>query len=406
MATDTISTANEDVKDALIRHQIYLLRFSAQVRNYITNLLDATEQDIASKIRDKLKAVKGLNTPADVKRMQNLLQNVMTLRQSAWTASETYLFDQMKALAAAEPIFANGIYSTNSPVVIDLNLPSEVELIAAVDTQMIEGATITNWMQSMASEDLRRIVAAVQKGVVAGDSSSAIARSVLGTTTLDGRDGMTEITRRQIESITRTIIQGVASASREEFFADNADVIDAELFVATLDSRTTAICRALDGKQFLVGEGPQPPLHFNCRSIRVAAFDGEQLGMRPAKASTRQGALDAFTEENDLESVSSRDELPRGTKGQFDTFERKYVRELTGRVPASTSYQEWLTTQTPAFQDEVLGKAKGKLFRDGGLTLDKYVAVSGSELTLPQLAQKYPGAFQAAGLDPNKYIKS
>jgi len=406
MATATLDTANEQVRDALIRHQIYLLRFSAQVRNYITGILDATEQDIAAKIRDKLRTATGLNTPSDVVRMRRLLGQVAEIRQNAWRASENWLFDQMKQLAQAEPVFANGIYSEASPVVLDLQLPAAADLASNVATQDIEGNTLTKWMTQMATDDLRRINAAVTKGMISGDASDVIARSVLGTTKLGGADGMTEITRRQVEAITRTIVQAIASNAREEFFNDNSDVIDAELFVATLDARTTAICRALDGKQFLVGQGPQPPLHFGCRSIRVAAFDGPVLGMRPAKASTRKGALDAYAEENGLDQIDSRDALPYGTKSAFDKYERDYVASLTGRVPASTSYQEWLTAQKPAFQDEVLGQAKGKLFRDGGLTLDKYVSVSGSELTLSQLAGKYPGAFEKAGLDPLKYIKN
>lgn len=406
MGTDTLDTANEQVRDALIRHQIYLLRFSAQVRNYITGILDATEQDIATKIRDKLKNATGLNTPSDVVRMRKLLDQVASIRQGAWSASENWLFDQMKSLAQAEPVFANGIYSDASPVVLDLEMPSATDLEANVTTQLFEGNTIKDWLSQMATSDLRRINAAVSKGMVAGDSSDTIARAVLGTGALGGTDGMTQITRRQVEAITRTIVQGVASSSREDFFNDNYDIFEAELFVATLDSRTTAICRALDGKQFLVGEGPQPPLHFNCRSIRVAAFDGPLLGMRPAKASTRQGALDAYADKNDLDPVQSRDTLPYGTKGAFDAFERQYVRDLTGRVPSSTTYQEWLTSQTAAFQDEVLGQAKGKLFRDGGLTLDKYVTVSGSEMTLSQLAAKYPDAFEKAGLNPANYIKN
>jgi len=35
-------------------------------------------------------------------------------------------------------------------------------------------------------------------------------------------------------------------------------------YLATLDSRTSAICRSLDGKEFKYGDGPLPPVHFNC----------------------------------------------------------------------------------------------------------------------------------------------
>ena len=132
-------------------------------------------------------------------------------------------------------------------------------------------------------------------------------------------------------------------------------------------------------------------------------MDGEQLGERPAKASTTKQLLREFTEAHKLPKVTSRDDLPRGTKGQYDAFARKRVRELTGRVPSVTTYQTWLKQQSRQFQEDTLGVTKAKLFRDGGLTLDKFVAADGTELTLAQLATKQADAFRAAGLDPGNF---
>ncbi len=46
----------------------------------------------------------------------------------------------------------------------------------------------------------------------------------------------------------------------------------------------------------------------------------------------------------------------------------------------------------------MLGRAKGKLFRAGGLAIDKFTMASGQELTLEQLQAKYPQTFEKAGL--------
>lgn len=397
------TTANEALRDALIRHQIYLLRYSGYVRNQMFALLDKTEQDIATNIRDKLRNSKGLQTPADVVRMQRLLKTIDEIRSAGWTDANTWLVGQMQDLAKQEPVFAAGIFAAESVVTLDLTLPPARQLIAIATQRPFEGAVLRDWAATMEDADLRRIHSQIQLGMVAGEDSAAIARRVIGTGLLDGRDGATEMTRRQIQAITRTAVQAVANGGRDQFFQDNSDVIEAELFVATLDSRTTPICRALDGKRFPVGEGPRPPLHFACRSLRVAAFDGDYAGNRPAKASTRRMLLDEFTGEEGYDAVTTRDDLPHGTKGAFDSFERKRVRELTGQVPAATSYNEWLKTQSKGFQDEILGVTKAKLFRDGGLSLDKYVAANGTELTLPQMAAKYSDAFRKAGLDPSVF---
>ena len=53
-----------------------------------------------------------------------------------------------------------------------------------------------------------------------------------------------------------------------------------------------------------------------------------------------------------------------------------------GQVPAQTTYQDFLKRQTPEFQDEVLGAARGELFRKGGLKLDQFIGSEGETLTL------------------------
>ncbi len=396
-------TANEALRDALIRHQIYLLRYSGFIRNQMVGLLDKVEKDLAEKIRNVLKDRKGLNGPSDVLRMQKLIDAVSNLRRESWDNANSFLTKQMKELAQAEPTFAQGIFQLTSPVVLNVVMPPARQLEAIVTQRPFEGQVLKDWASTMAGDDLRRIHSAIQMGMVAGEDSNTIARRVIGTKALDGTDGVTQLARRQVQAITRTAVQAIANGARDDFFQANVDIIEAELFVATLDSRTTPICRALDGKRFEVGKGPRPPLHFACRSLRVASFSQDYTGERPAKSSTQKELLNEFTEKENLDRVTSRDDLPRGTKGAFDAFERKRVRQLTGQVPAATSYNEWLKTQTHAFQNEIMGVTKAKLFRDGGLSLDKYVAVNGTELTLGQMAAKYSDAFRQAGLDPSVF---
>lgn len=397
-------TANEALLDALLRHQTYLLRYSGYVRNRIWSILDKTEDGLAMLVRDKLRNSTGLNTPVEVRRLEALMAAIEQLRGQAWEETGSWLTDQMEELAYKEPVVLSGIIKTVSPVIVETVLPAPRLLRAIAVSRPFEGRLLKDWAETMRLEDLRKIHSAIQLGMVAGEGSDAIARRVVGTGTLKGTDGVTEMSRRQVTAITRTAVQHVANSARAEFLSDNADIIEAEVYVATLDSRTTMVCRAHDGKQYPVGTGPRPPLHWQCRSLRVAVMGGELLGQRPAKASTTKQLLREFTEEQGLPRITTRDNLPRGTKGAFDEFARKRVREMTGRVPAATSYQTWLERQTKSFQEDTLGVTKAKLFRDGGLKLEKFVAADGSELTLAQLAAKQRDAFLAAGLDPEDFI--
>ena len=397
--------ANQAFFDALLRHQIYLLRFSGSVRKRIEALLNGTEQELAEKIRDRLRNMAGgVDTPAEVRRLETLLGIVENIRTRAWRQIDEVWAEELVGLAGTEPNVLSKIILTTSPVVIDTILPTSQRLRTIATSTPFEGKTLRQWASTIRREDINRIQSAVRQGMIQGETPQQIARLVVGTARLKGRDGVTEITRRNAAAITRTAVNHIANEARTEFFKENSDIVSKERFVATLDSRTTPRCRALDGKIFDLGKGPRPPLHFNCRSLRVAVLDAEALAERPAKASTEQGLLRDFAARQGLDKTPrSRSDLPRGTKGAFDKFARQRVRELTGRVPGDTSYQDWLKRQPAAFQDDVLGKAKGRLFRQGGLRLDQFVNRNGDELTLGDLAKRHADSFRAAGLDPGAF---
>lgn len=396
-------TINEELRDAMVRHQIYLIRYSGYVRNRMTTILNKSEEELAMRIRDKLRELSGLRTPVEWQRLQALQAALTGIRKEAWDEAAKFLSDELLTLAYQEPIQLSAIYQTLLPVVIETVIPNANMLRAIALARPFEGRILKDWAKTMAADDLRRIHSAIQAGMVAGEDSATIARRVVGTGSLKGADGMTEITRKQVQAITRTAVQHIANNARDAFFDQNADLVEEEQFVATLDSRTTPVCRANDGKVFARHKGPRAPLHFSCRSLRIAVVNGTLAGQRPAKPVTEKMLVAEYANLNGMRDVKSRNDFPRGTKGDFDKWSRGRIRELVGPVPASSTYQTWLKGQSSTFQDEVLGATKAKLFRDGDLELDKFVHRSGDELTLKELASKHAEAFKAAGLNPDKY---
>lgn len=390
-------TANEELRDALLRHQTYLLRYSGSLRNRLWNILGRTEEDIEDKIRSRLAGNTGLRTPVEFRRLESLVTAIDKIRAPAWKEATEEMTNELVLLAQHEAITINGIVTVTMPTQIETVLPSARLLRAIATARPFHGAILSEWAADMQADDLRRIHAQIQNGMVAGEDMATIARRVTGL------DGTLEMTRRQIQAIVRTAVMHVSNASRSAWFQENADIVMEERFVATLDSRTTPICRANDGKQFDLGKGPVPPLHFNCRSLRIAAIDGTLLGDRPAKPYVEKELLKEYGNANGLGDIKSRNDLPRGTKGDYDKWKRGRIRELVGPVPAKTTYNEWLKGQSKAFQDDTLGVTKAKLFRDGGLPLDKFVNRQGDELTLNELARKHADAFRAAGLDPGDF---
>lgn len=392
-----MADVNEEWLDAMIRHQIGLLRLSGKIRNDILALLDATEADIARQIRVRL------GKSMSVSAQERLLKVIKAIRSKSWVKSAELWRQEMIDLVKAEPSFLSNSLKTVTPVVLETTLPPVDQLRALVTHHPFEGQTLRQWTKKIERDDIRRIEQQVRIGVVQGDTPAQIARRVVGTAALRGRDGVTEITRRNAQAITRTAVNSFSNAAKRLFYNANSDIFDEEVYVATLDSRTTPICRSLDGKRFPVGEGPIPPLHWNCRSLRVAVIDGEIIGQRPAKASTERMLVSEYATKNSLGRITRRDALPRGHKGNYDTFARGRIRELTGQVDAKVTYQQWLTRQSTEFQVDVLGPTRAKLFRDGNLTLDKFVNRKGDELNLSELARKEKSAFRAAGLDPDDF---
>ncbi len=399
-----VVTANEAFFDAMIRHQIGLLRLSGSIRNDIFKLMDATEKDMADKIRRGLASNKGLTTPADVRRLQTLMKAIKATRLTATSQITELWVRELRELAKAEPFFVDGALKTVVPVVLETVIPSTRLLQSIVTTKPFEGKVMRKWARQFQLGDLNRIEDQIKIGLVQGESSAAIARRVVGTARLKGRNGVTEISRRHAATITRTAVNAISNQAKRAYYLENSELFSKELYVATLDSRTTPICSSLDGKTFPLGEGPIPPLHMNCRSLRIAVINNQVIGERPARAFTQKQLLREFTKKQGIKPVTSRGALPRGTKGPFDTFSRGRMRELTGTIPAKVSYQQWLNRQPAMFQDDVLGKTRGALFRRGDLKLDKFVNRAGDQIPLSQLARIEREAFIAAGLDPADFF--
>lgn len=397
-------TINERFFDALVRHQIGLLRLSSSIRGKVLDLLDQTEGDIAAKIRRRLANHNGLTTPADIRRLTILMKSIRATRLRSWRqVTETWV-EEIIALAKSEPGFTDGALKTVVPVTLDTVLPATAFLEQMVRQHPFQGKVLREWARDIQRADLARIEAQIKIGMIQGEGSPAIARRVVGTARLRGVDGVTEITRRQAAAITRTAVMGISNAARRAFYMANADVFEEELYVATLDSRTTPVCRAYDGQTFPVGRGPLPPLHFNCRSTRVAIINGQVIGQRPARAYTERQLLREFADRHGLKVVTTRGRLPYGFKGLFDEFKMGRIRELTGTIPAKVSYGQWLRRQSATFQDDILGPTRGALFRRGKLSLDKFVNRAGDEIPLSELARLEREAFIAAGLDPEDFI--
>lgn len=175
------------------------------------------------------------------------------------------------------------------------------------------------------------------------------------------------ISRENARALVHTRIQTVAKASRLESFRKNADVLQAVVWLATLDSSTCIVCAARDLKEYTLLDDPPEPI-------------GHSLPWNSGPGAIHRGCRCATS----IKTKSFRalglniDEPPVGQRASSE-----------GPVPASMNFEQFLERKGARFQDEVLGPGRAQLWRDKKLNLEQMLDARGQELTLAELKTKY-----------------
>lgn len=359
-------TANEAILDRNIRHAIYLQRFGGGLVARFIGLLNRTDADLVDLLQKRLAKLldRGFDTgPATTKRLNDVLDEVRALNVDAYKVAGRELTDQLKAFAEYERNWHVETLKTELPVALTVTTPALPLVQAAVLKRPFQGRLLSEWLDGVEAAKAARIRDSIRIGLVEGQTIDQMVRSIRGTRASGYQDGLLEIDRRGAQALVRTAVNHTSNAARDIVFQENDDLIKGVKWVATLDARTTPICQARDGKVFPLTSGPRPPAHIGCRSTVTPVLKSwKELGLNLGDA-------------------------PEGTRASLD-----------GQVPGDLTYGEWLKKQPAAFQDEVLGPARGKLLRQGGLTVDRFVDRAGHEITLDELRKLQPEAFARAGL--------
>jgi len=387
----------------LYRNAIDLNRFS----NGVAKRIARTYNDLILDAVDQLRGIDELSAPSKAARLRAILAQ---LKESlnGWAGSSTILaVEELQGLTLLQsefveeqlrkalpielrnqirsvqisPQFAQSV-ATVDPTALNVvslsddlqaavtGAPTTFQLTAAQGTTITlpNGKVLEKSFRGLAESQADLFAKTVRNGLLTGESTDKLARRLKGRLRF-GQPGslrqmaqaggeVTAVANHQVMAMVRTSINQVANASSQQVYEANQDVTKRYRYVATLDSRTSAICQALDGQEFDYGKGPVPPQHFNCRSTTVPLIDYKGLGIPPPKPGKR--------------------------------------RSSDGLVPANQTYGQWLSDQSKAVKADVLGPEKvpyfNRLARKYGPTkaIRKFVSEDGSELTLDQLKRRYP----------------
>jgi SPP1 gp7 family putative phage head morphogenesis protein len=308
--------------------------------------------------------------PAGARNIVNTVEISPQFAQSVVTTDPT----QINVVTLSDDLFAAAY---GSPQTYSLTA-AQGATITLPNGQVVEKA-----FRGIATSQAEQFSQVVRSGLLSGETTPAIAKRLIGSLqrsedrlrfgepattrgqrraagikeTIAAGGQSTAMADNQILALVRTSINQVANAASQQVYEANQDITQKYRYIATLDSRTSSICRALDGREFEYGKGPMPPQHFNCRSTTVPVIDYKALGFTPP---------------------------PEGKRAS-----------MGGQVPAGTTYGEWLAKQTAETQAEILGAGKvpyfNRLARQYGPkdAIAKLVRDDGSELTLSQLQKRY-----------------
>ena len=394
---------------ALYRNAIDLNRYSNSVARRVINAYN----DIIIDATNQLRVIDDLAAPDKAARLRGILAQ---LKESlaGWAGDSTeltatelqglaelqseFVTDQLRKVLPAgsrdavrtveiSPQFAQSVVTTD-PTQLNVVALSD-DLFAAVQgapatfsLTAAQGATITlpngevltKAFRGIAVDQAEQFSQVVRNGLLTGETTPSIAKRLIGSLQF-GEEAKTvrqlvaaggqatAVADNQVMALVRTSINQVANTASQQVYEANQDITKKYRYVATLDSRTSSICAALDGQEFPYGRGPMPPQHFNCRSTTVPIIDPDIL---PPSTIAKRASAD-------------------------------------GPVPINTSYGQWLAEKQKgetdadlrARQEKTLGPGKVPYFNR---LVDKYgardamaklVRDDGSELTLDQLRKRY-----------------
>lgn len=345
---------NDELLNFQIGQQVRWLRLANRDAKVTRSALLATDPEL----RAYIMSLDIRPSPRGIRTVSKDIQELLTPSLKKITDEMTLQTLSASSLSAD---IEHSLLDKSVPLPVGINMPTGSSVSKSTLETPYLGAMLAAWLADLRNNDIARTQRAIIEGLISDDSNQDIAAAVIGTRSLNYKDGAREVTRRGGEMAIRTALAHATNIGRQAIWEANTDLIDNVRWVSTLDGRTSPICIHRDGNLYPVLSGPRPPAHPSCRSVTVAVVK-----------SWRELGFDI-------------DELPPGTRAS-----------MNGQVPSTLTYQQWFLTQSAEFQKEVLGPTRFKLWQKGGVAPTRFHNDAGFYYTIDELEKKMPSAFEEA----------
>lgn len=329
--------------DQITLHRVGLERYATGMTRDIVKILDEAAEEIEGRLARDLAGIEERGFRMSMgqrERLKKVLARIRDIMEEANEVIRAEMTGDLKALAQHEAEFARKLYDDGMQLGSDFTTPAPQLLAAIVSTDPFQGEVLKDWASKMEANQIERIRRSINLGLVQGESIPQIVKRLKGTGP-KGKGGVFSTNRGGAEALVRTAVNHVSNRSHYMVLERNPTLFKQYRWISVLDNRTTPICRSRAGTVYRMGEGPIPPAHWNCRSTIAPIVPGMDNQSHP-------------------------------------------------------QYDEWLRRQPVGVQDDILGKTRGRLFRDGQLPMRGFVSRSGEELTLKELKAREHDAWKRA----------
>jgi SPP1 gp7 family putative phage head morphogenesis protein len=369
--------AATNLLDANIAHEVGLRRLANSTLDKVIAEINRAIPDLERQIRERIGwiAARGYNSSDfTLQRLEANLRGLKEVLRESYSAANKVLRGDMQALAKYEAQFQKAALSEAvGPTIaakIGVSMPTPEMLRAIVTSRPFQGGLLRDWGRSLSEQAFSNVRQSIRTGLLQQESIDQIIRRTFGKAVrVKGQwvrqGGGFDIITRHAEAVTRTAAAHVTGAAKQAVYDANQDIVKGYIWSATLDSKTTEGCAIRDGKEWDRDYKPvghsipwEPkPRHWGCRSDVTARL-----------ATWKELGIDA-------------DELTGLERQSMD-----------GKVPASTTYGDWLARQreTEIGKKRIfafMGQRRGDAFIRGDLTFDDLFNSKGEFLSIEELAR-------------------
>lgn len=383
MASNSKSASRKKIAELaqqIADHQARLQIIGSNWGEEINNTLDATEKKFLEKLQKELKNFDFVpNQKKTLAELKKINEKLIEIRVKAWIKAQAYVTYECKGLAENESKWAKRVAKEMTGEK-KLNEPSEIALSRVVENSLSSGRTLQQWFERVSADDSARIETVIRQGISSGWTIDQIADNITGTAENGYKDGVFNTTRREAVNMARTVSNGIANSAKMEFYQANDDVIIGVEILATLDGRTCPVCASLDRKRYKMDETPPSlPLHNMCRCVLLPVtpasdFADEQRPMANADfMAEAQRSYEAKNKEKKFSELDD-DQKKKLYYQAMREYEKRTGEPAYQQSDGAVSFREYFNNyMTEQQRKDWLGPERYKLWKKGGLKLDKFI---------------------------------